>query len=382
MSLECEYALLGTGLAPLLSAQSLIRQGHSVLLLNPDHDFFRENSEMPLEPLLAGSLHNAIVLKQVELQRLEKARSVLAPEFPGALEEWPRDPQQGAYRGFRDPDAPFLRARRWNWVPPTYDDAFLRFLDAGWNPQLTQGLVAARGFPGYNWQRNLSPSFQTLSLDRLVDVDLDRYRNGILEFVRSRVSPERMLTSASGLELNDQNIRFFHRGATMHARVKKGLWVFWTPRLTAWLEKLCANHKQERLLPAPPLTAWEQWSLRSREPIDSTQVGITEDGVAWASCHGEPREPRLELDVLMPAASGGKLAAAESFQRLGRFVQNFLNWEHFCIRDLKTRVLLGLPPQEWVFHGAQIPVRVMSGSDGALVGLVERVVRFSEKGAA
>ena len=197
MSLGCDYALLGTGLAPLLAAQCLLRNGHSVLLLNPDHDFFRENSEMPLEPLLAGTLRDSSVLEAVGLQRFEKARAVLAPEFPGALEEWPRDSQQASYAAFRDAGAPFIRARQWNWVTPSFDDDFLSFLEAGWNPRSMQGLAAARRFPGYNWQRNLHPTFQSLSLDRLVDVDLDRYRNGVLEFVRSRVLSERILTSVS-----------------------------------------------------------------------------------------------------------------------------------------------------------------------------------------
>ena len=75
MQIECEVALLGTGLAPLLAAQALSRQGHSVLLLNPDHDFFRENSELPLEPLLVGESVPTDLPGTVSLQRVEIGRA-------------------------------------------------------------------------------------------------------------------------------------------------------------------------------------------------------------------------------------------------------------------------------------------------------------------
>ena len=144
-------------------------------------------------------------------------------------------------------------------------------------------------------------------------------------------------------------------------RSRDGLWVFWTPRLTAWLEKFCASVKQESCIPTASVDAWEEWSLCSRDPIDPTHVGVAADAMAWARVEGEPREPVLELNVLMRSASGGQLAGAESFLRLGRFVQNFLNWDRFRIRDLRTRRLLAVPRGEWSVPGAPMPVRVMSG---------------------
>jgi hypothetical protein len=379
MPLECDVALLGTGLAPLLAAQSLLRQGHSVLLLNPDHDFFRENSELPLEPVFLGDVEPRTV-EVIRRQHLDRARDILAPEFPGSIEVWSRE-SAGLSRSFRDPSAPFLRARQWNWIPRSHDDAYLRLLEEGLNPLNSNGLAAARRFPGYNWQRGLDPSFHALGLDRLVDADLDRYRNGVLEFVQSRISSERMLTSISGLEVLESGLRFLHRGSAVQVRASKGLWIFWTPRVTSWLEKFCASRKQEKLLPSASTIAWEEWSLRSRDPVDPSQVGITEDAVAWARIEGEPREPWLELNVLMPSASG-QVAGAESFLRLSRFVQSFLNWDRFRIRDLRTRTLLGVPPGEWFVESAPIPVRVMSGCEGGLVGVVDRAMRFASVGVA
>jgi len=381
MQIECEVALLGTGLAPLLAAQALSRQGHSVLLLNPDHDFFRENSELPLEPLLVGESVPTDLPGTVSLQRVDRAREILAPEFPGGIESWSRE-SASLGSAFRDGSAPFLRSRQWNWIPPSHDDLYLRLLEAGLNPQSSQGPAAARRFPGFNWQRGPDPGFEAIGVDRLVDVDLDRYRNGVLEFVRSRIPPENMRTSVSGLEVLASGLRFFSGASAVHAKASRGLWVFWTPRLTSWLEKLCAGVKQEGLLPPAAVQSWEEWSLCSRDPIDPTQVGITRDALAWAGVEGEPREPVLDLNVLMPSASAGQVAGAESFLRLGRFVQNFLNWDRFRIRDLRTRQLLAVPHGEWSVANLSMPVRVMSGCEGGLVGVVRRTVEFAARGVA
>ncbi|MEN9723900.1 MAG: hypothetical protein RJB38_1886 [Pseudomonadota bacterium] len=380
MSLEADFVLLGTGIAPLIAAQSLTRQGHSVLVLNPDHDFFRENSELPLAPLVSSSLATDEGLQSLQEHRIERAREILAPEFPGALESWFADAKEAKEsQAFQDVSAPFLRARQWNWVVSQADEPALRFLDRGWKPQVSQGLVAARRFPGMNWRKPFDESLQTIALGRLVDVDLERYRNGVLEFVQSRISAERLLTSVSGLEIHAQSVRFFHQGVAKAAVVRRGAWVFWTPRVTSWLQKHAARVKQDRLMPSAGLRGWEEWSIRSREPVDLSRVGFSADAVAWARFEGVPREPVLELNVLMPSNSAKDLAGAESFLRLTRFLQGFLNWDRFRIRDLKTRATLDLPAQEWRLEGGGLPVRVMSGCEGSLVGVVERVLRFARQ---
>ena len=49
---DSDVALIGTGIAPLIAAAHLISQGKRVLVLNPDFDFFLEDSELPLDPML------------------------------------------------------------------------------------------------------------------------------------------------------------------------------------------------------------------------------------------------------------------------------------------------------------------------------------------
>ena len=51
MSLDSDLVIIGTGVAPLVAAQHLSLRGKSVLVLNPERDFFIENSELDLDPL-------------------------------------------------------------------------------------------------------------------------------------------------------------------------------------------------------------------------------------------------------------------------------------------------------------------------------------------
>src|SRR5688500_17526862 len=101
MSFDSDVALVGTGLAPLVAAKKLLEEGKSVLVLNPDFDFFREDSELPLDPLWPAS-PATLKPQRLSLATLDHALKELRPVFPGALEVWPQ-PQAA---GFHDPIAP------------------------------------------------------------------------------------------------------------------------------------------------------------------------------------------------------------------------------------------------------------------------------------
>src|ERR1700722_19873625 len=102
---DSDVALIGTGLAPLVAASHLISQGKSVLVLNPDFDFFLEDSEMELDPLLP------LTTASLDPQRLkanlpEQVHAELRPFFPGAVESWAPGVPESA--GFHDADAPHV----------------------------------------------------------------------------------------------------------------------------------------------------------------------------------------------------------------------------------------------------------------------------------
>src|SRR3954471_14924078 len=103
MPLDSDVALLGTGVAPLIAAAHLLSQGKSVIVLNPDFDFFLENSELPLDPMQS---------ERIRPQRLarswpEHALGELRPEFPGAVEFWGGSEKGDG--GFHDSEAPHVR---------------------------------------------------------------------------------------------------------------------------------------------------------------------------------------------------------------------------------------------------------------------------------
>src|SRR5436190_17155736 len=103
MSFDSDVAVLGTGIAPLIGATHLLTQGKSVLVLNPDRDFFLEDSELPLDPLLPLP-SSARISESLP----ERALGELRPHFPGAVEFWSSD---SVPSGFHDASAPHVRSR-------------------------------------------------------------------------------------------------------------------------------------------------------------------------------------------------------------------------------------------------------------------------------
>ncbi|NDF14537.1 hypothetical protein EB061_04355 [bacterium] len=85
MKRKVDYLLIGTGVAPLLAAQRLTQRGDSVAILNPDTDFFLEDSELPLD-LLSFETTNTDLSRRFSNNLPEQVYRDLIPEFPGALE--------------------------------------------------------------------------------------------------------------------------------------------------------------------------------------------------------------------------------------------------------------------------------------------------------
>ncbi len=374
MSLERErdVALVGTGLAPLLAAQAYLRKGFSVLLLNPEPDFFGEDSELPMDPTVAVDPRSPDVLKSLELMRSEKMAGLLGPEFPGSLESWSRENASSYF----DPKAPFVRSRSWNWVgAPDADGAFLEFEARGWRPQFTEGLASGRRIPGFTHKTGEEPPFRALSLPRMGDVDVDRYRNGVLEFVRSRLDAADFVDAAGLIEPTADGVRFYQSGTPRSVRLKHGVRVFHTPRLGPWMQSIGLAGPRD----LPAVASWEEWTLISRDPLDASQLGIVGDAFVWARCEGAPVGPIHELAVLMPVLPGEKPASAASFMRLGSLVQRILNWDRFSARDLRQRRLSARLPRVDSPAGRG-RLAWLPGCDGALVAIVEEVGRFCAEG--
>lgn len=405
MRLDSEYVVVGTGVAPLAAANRLYQEGHSVVLLNPQWDFFQEDSELPLDPLLPLT-SNALTASRLARSQTERAWAELAPDFPGALEVWPKGTGARAATTdrFTDPLAPFVRTRTRLWVQPpdhlaralrvrqweALEEMYVSASDAGLNPQAQEGFGTAHKFPGATAARVASRDFRTIALPRCADVDVARYRNGLLELARERLGNERIATHISQLEIVDRQLRFYSGGTASSIQASGGVLVFWTPTLTPWV--LSQAKRAGVVAPRPSgIRIWEQWTLVSRERLDPAWVGAYEDMVVWAEAEGDPEAllaghaPALNRLIVLKAGQLLDLealdrkqgspwetswASEESFQAMGRLCSDFLRWEEFTVSAVHPRVVLEWTerPKPWRLGSN---VRVIGGSDGPLFDVVE-----------
>jgi hypothetical protein len=398
MPFDSDVALLGTGVAPLIAASYLLQQRKSVLLLNPDWDFFLEDSELPLDPMLPG-IPSPQQLKQASP---EKALQVLRSYFPGAIEFWSSHTDS---QGFHDETAPHVRQRGRLWISRSgfsgreknqlwsweqLEDLYVGASDANLNPQILEGLPAVHKFPGFSAQ---SGNFRGLFLPKLSDVDVVRFRNGLLEFIRERVEPERIVCAANQIERMPEGLRFHYQGTLRNAKLNHGMLVFWTPRLTSWV---MAQSKKIEVSPKLPkgIRLWEQWTLDSREPSDPSVVGMYGDMAVWAEIEGRPphhsvhrNSPRslsphrisvLRSGPLVPVDSmnlprgGMNWASADSFNSLSHLCHKFLKWERFSMSALKARAIFEWGNEEsWLLSKSDPQMRVIPNCDGPLVNVVQ-----------
>lgn len=399
MPFDSDVALLGTGVAPLVAAIRLMSEGKSVLLLNPDWDFFGENSELPLDPLWPTE-PGVLNLKRVSQSLPDQALAELRPDFPGAIELWPKPAAQG--EGFRDVQAPHVRSRSRLWIQgaeqaarsnrpedwETVEAMYVEAADGGLNPQILDGLRALKPFPGFSSRATVTEDADGLVrgvlLPKLCDVDVSRYRNGLLEFVRERLDSSRILNAVTQLDLIPEGVKFHSGGAPHTARLKDGLLVFWTPRLTSWV---MAQAKKAEVAPKLPrgVRLWEEWTLVSRESLSADYVGMFEDMTVWADVEGLPpaegkgmlnRLSVLRAGSLLPSQSGinasemreARWASNDSFQSISRLCLGFLKWDRISVRSMVPRAIFEWESaREWSLSGR---AHVIGGCDGPLMEVV------------
>jgi hypothetical protein len=405
MSLDSDVALLGTGVAPLVAASYLLAQGKSVLLLNPDWDFFLEDSELPLDPLL----QKTPTIDLLKSSSPEQALSILRPDFPGPIEFWSpqTDSHSSGPEGFHDPSAPHVRQRGrlwisssdrdrfWNWE--ALEDLYVEAADAGLNPQILDGIAATKRFPGFSGSGG---NYRGLYIPKIYDVDINRYRNELLEFIRERVGSKKVICALTQLERMPEGIRFHYQGASHTAKLNHGMLVFWTPRLTPWILQQAKKAETKPRFPQG-VQLWEQWTLNSRDAPDVNTVGMFRDMAVWSDFEGLPphhprneRKPTLQsitprlgilragplipLDGLNLPQVGMSWASTESFSSLWNLCHGFLKWDRFSVRGMKPRAVFewSQPEQKspWFLSNLSPWIQVIPACDGPLVNVV-RVAR-------
>jgi hypothetical protein len=385
MSFDSDVALVGTGAAPLVAATHLLAEGKTVLILNPDWDFFLEDSELPFDPMES--------IPSVDSERLrrnssEEALQSLRPGFPGAVEYW-AGPEIPATSGYRDLSAPFVRARSRLWVKneelTELEDLYVLASDTGFNPQLLEGLQVSKRFPGASAHGEGTQGVAGLWVPRIYDIDVTRYRNGLLEFVRDRSGVgqgSQVVCNARQFEIMPGGIRFHAEGKIHTARLNEGMLVFWTPRLTKWVLSQARRSEVQPVMPRG-LRLWEQWSLVSREVIDASAVGVFKNLAVWAEVEGQPdpAAPVHRLEVLRAGPlvetlngtepTSGHLFSSDSFNSLSNFFYGFLKWERVTVRGMKPRALFEWGKSgSWSLSKSDLRAKVVMACDGPLAEVV------------
>ncbi len=383
MRSDCDVALVGTGVAPLVAAAHLLAHGKRPLILNPDSDFFLENSELPMDP----EWH-------FERSTPEWMLNTLRPDFPGAIEYWDEKASERKASEFRDALAPHVRARSRLWMsasasvgiqdPVAYwqrlESLFVESLDHGLVPQELHGLSAFKRFPGAS--QTLKGDARAILLPKLCDVDVGRYREGLRDYVAERLGKESCVTSVSDVQFIPGGVRYYASGELTTRRIHQGLVAFWTPRLTSWVLSRFRVPKQPE-----GVRVWEEWSLLSRDRIDPNTVGVFEEALVWADFEGAPTKEgshdlfkilrpvqRVGIRDWLPSELGKWWLSGDSFTGLSRLMRDFLNWELFTVREVHARALLDWGQSSQQIHSFQdrkIPIKLALPSDGPLAMVVE-----------
>lgn len=387
MPIDSDVVLLGTGIAPLIAASHYLTEGRSILLLNPDWDFFQEDSELPFDPLWPMERFSK---KRLKILSPEDTVEILRPVFPGAIEVSPESLDR---KGFHDPLAPHVRTRERIWLQTpqsktnwsVVEDFYVETSDLDLKPRMLEELTAYRKFPGHNAKIESIES-KAILLPKVSEVDVSRYRNGILEFIREKGSSENMIFSASQIEFTPEGIRYYSRGKAQTTQTKE-THIFWTPKLSHWIFSQ-AKKLEMPLIPPQGVRLWEEYSLVSRDPLAGEVIGSFEDLLVWAEVEGAfPKDKDglhylsvLKAGALLNPAPGTHLnpLTAESFQSLSRLCGEFLRWESFTVRSMRPRFIFewnenSLTTQRWLISGLPYPIFIVGGCDGPLTRIVEQV---------
>ncbi len=352
MKHKVNYLLVGTGVAPLLAAQRLVNRGETVAILNPERDFFLENSEMSLD-LLNFQTTNSDLSRRFSNNLPDQVYRDMVHEFPGAIEMWKEEDELKAVQPFRVLSAPWVRQRHRLWAASErsfraerVESLYLRALDLGWKPQWLEGLSLARRFPGVSLkkfdQRN-SEKWVGFLGPRFGDVDVERYRIGLLEFVRERLGRRNLMTAAHILGMDTKGVRFqLASGLPLTIEVGRSMLFFWTPKLERFLGQMIQKYDL-RLVPvfqdAVVRQRWEEWEVLSRDPINSYVVGHFEGMRVWANGEGVPPPGGWnQLKIMRREIVPGQFLSATSFNDLSGMLFRFMGWDRYSVRKVGVRI--------------------------------------------
>lgn len=387
MKKTVDYLLVGTGVAPLLAAQRLSNRGDRVMVLNPDKDFFLENSELPLD-LLSFETTSADLAQRFANNLPEQMYRNLIPEFPGAIEIWKEEDEALSNRPYQVESAPWVRARHRLWLAQEksytverVENLYLRLLDLGLKPRWFEGASLIKQLPGFTTKnldaRNMKNCVGFIG-PRFGDVDVSRYRTGLLEYVREKLGRDHILTSAHLLDIDQKGVRFqLPSGPPSTVDVQRSILYFWTPKMERMLRAHLEKYDPRSLGDfdsSVKKQVWEEWELLSRDPVNPHVVAHLDGVRVWAHGDGVPPPGGWNLIKLIRRDQTGTLLGEQSFNDVSTLIFQFLGWDRFTIRNMSPRSVYRwnkFSPIEYDSDG--VKSMIIQSCDGPLHWIAQQV---------
>jgi len=402
MQHKTDIVLIGTGLAPLISAMGFLSHGKQVVILNPEKDYFSENSEFSLDPL--NPVDSELTIEKILENKSADVLNKIKPFFPGIVEySGLQNTKNKEMENFHDEMAPHVRERARIWVyqkqdlkqKEFFESLYIKCLDNQIKSQMLDSYQVLKFFPGHSGI--LTEDLSGFVIDDFCDYDVKRFRQGLYDFIQEKLGPDRFINDLSGIELSSKGIKYYSRTAEKRGwsslMPNDGVYVFWTPKLTQWILKEIKN-SNSKITKDDHLVLWENWSLVSRERLDHSIIGCFEDLIVRSEIDGHPgydaHQNHYRLSVNRPVMKvkaeeysstdlDKRVASIESFEQISRLCKNVLNWEKFSIRSFDSQVVF-----KW--HKNQIesyekypfPVFTIKGCEGPIPTVLKSVKQVLE----
>jgi hypothetical protein len=388
MKKKVDYLLIGTGVAPLLAAQRLSNRGETVAILNPDRDFFLEDSELS-QDLLDFQTTNHDLDQRFRNNLPQSVYQELISEFPGAIEFWKDENDSNPYPSFQVEGAPWIRMRHRMWMTreggnriERAENLYLQALDGGWKPQWLEGLALAKRMPGMvtkNFESRVQEPWVGFVGPRFGEVDVERYRLGLMEYVQERLGVENILNRAHLLNVDAKGVRYqLSSGLPQNIEVGRSLLFFWTPKLERTLRSLVEQNQPRSsgdFESSTDLQRWEEWEILSRDPIPASVVVHFDRTRIWSVGEGQPPVGGWNvLKVMRRADESNQLLGTQSFGELSNLFLNFMGWERFTVRKMATRSLYRWnQTQALQLNVDGVQTQIIRASDGPLHWIAKQV---------
>jgi hypothetical protein len=208
-----------------------------------------------------------------------------------------------------------------------------------------EGVSLAKRFPGFSarhleerdvdgWSGFLGPRFG--------DIDVGRYRTGLLEYVREKLGREKILTSTRIVDIGRKGamVQGPH-GPPALIEVDRAVLQFWTPKMERPLRQSLEKHAPESLALFDQVTTrqlWEEWDLLSRDPVNPYVVAHFESMRVWSFGEGPPPPGGYSRIKLMRREGTNSLLGDSSFQEMFKLVFGFMGWDRLTVRSMSPRV--------------------------------------------